>query len=188
MPSEKLVTEENFRLLLKWLDADGDAAGEKYESIRQRLIRIFVCRGCHDAEALADNTIDRVILKAPTIAPKYVGEPALYFYGVGNKIYLEWLRKQRELKRLNTPLPSINDDDSSDPALECLETCLADLSGENRALIVKYYEGEKSVRIRSRKELGRTLGISEAALQIRASRIRAMLRNCVRKCMDTKRF
>jgi hypothetical protein len=53
MPANPSITQEGFELLLDWLDTKNESAGEKYEKIRGRLIRIFVGRGCHEAELLA---------------------------------------------------------------------------------------------------------------------------------------
>ena len=60
MKTEWILTKESFDTLLAWLDANPDAAARKYEQIRTRLIKIFVCRGCLESEDLADETIDRV--------------------------------------------------------------------------------------------------------------------------------
>ena len=51
------LTQAVFEQLLDWLDADRDVAGQRYEEIRRRLIKIFVCRGCIVPEELADRTI-----------------------------------------------------------------------------------------------------------------------------------
>src|SRR4051812_38473198 len=96
MPENQSLTQESFQMLLGWLDANVESAAEKYEKIRQRLIRIFIGRGCYEAEMLADRTIDRVSSKVSQISSNYVGEPATYFYGVANKIHLEWLRAQKK--------------------------------------------------------------------------------------------
>jgi hypothetical protein len=72
MPDNQSVTHESFQMLLGWLDANVESAGEKYEKIRGRLIRLFVRRGCHEAELLADRTIDRVISKVALIRDSYV--------------------------------------------------------------------------------------------------------------------
>jgi len=93
MNRENAATQVAFDCLLAWLDADREQAGRKYENIRLRLIRIFTCRGRHDAEELADETINRVTLKAPVVSKDYVGDPALYFYAVAQKVFLESLRK-----------------------------------------------------------------------------------------------
>lgn len=91
---ENTITQESFDTLLGWLDHNREIAGQKYEKIRQRLIRIFAGRGCFEAEELADETINRVTLKLPQFVETYIGEPALYFYGVADKIHHEWLGKQ----------------------------------------------------------------------------------------------
>src|ERR1043166_3680616 len=93
MKKEWVLTQEAFDALLDWLDADREVAARKYETIRLRLVKIFVCRGCADAEDLADETINRVVAKLPEIAADYVGEPAAYFYAVSQWIHQEYLRK-----------------------------------------------------------------------------------------------
>ncbi len=93
------VTQEDFDALLSWFDLNREVAAQKYERIRQRLIHIFTGRGCFEAEELTDETINRVTLKLPQVIENYVGEPALYFYGVANHIFQEWLRKQKKNKQ-----------------------------------------------------------------------------------------
>ena len=95
--TEKVIDSENFGMLLSWLDPDRESAAQKYGRIRDRLVRIFVCRGCYEADELADETINRVTIKMPVIKDGYVGEPASYFFGVANKVHLEWLRKQKKV-------------------------------------------------------------------------------------------
>ncbi|HEY0047746.1 MAG TPA: hypothetical protein VGB68_00565, partial [Pyrinomonadaceae bacterium] len=63
MDKENVINQENFDVLLNWLDRNREIAGQKYEKIRRRLIRIFLGRGCFEAEELADETINRVTRK-----------------------------------------------------------------------------------------------------------------------------
>src|SRR5437764_14777727 len=93
MSKAHTLTQEDFNGLLEWLGQDREQAGDKYEAIRRRLIRIFISRGCHHAEEMADETINRVTFKLKEIRQDYVGDPALYFYGVANKVHLEYVRK-----------------------------------------------------------------------------------------------
>ena len=88
------LTQESFNQLLAWLSPSRDQAGRKYEEIRFRLIKILTCRGCLVPEDLADETINRVAKKVPEIAATYVGDPALYFFGVANNVHLEFLRRK----------------------------------------------------------------------------------------------
>jgi hypothetical protein len=91
MNREWVITQEDFDKLLDWLGADRDSAAVNYEKIRTRLIKIFTCRGCGEADDLADETINRVAAKVANIADSYSGDPALYFDGVAQKVHLVYL-------------------------------------------------------------------------------------------------
>lgn len=180
MKKDWVLTQDAFDALLNWLDPNRDAAAQKYESIRLRLIKIFACRGCSEAEELADETINRVTSKLPEIQPSFAGEPARYFYGVANKIHLEYLRR-----RPASPPPDQNGDaQESELAYKCLDRCVAKLTPANRDLVLSYYQEEKHAKIEHRKLLAATLGIAVNALRIRAHRIRATLEECVRQCLS----
>ena len=71
MKKEWVLTKEAFDALLEWLDPNRDIAAQKYETIRTRLIKIFSCRGCLEAEDLADETINRVTNKLPEICETF---------------------------------------------------------------------------------------------------------------------
>jgi DNA-directed RNA polymerase specialized sigma24 family protein len=172
-----MLTQAAFDRLLSWLNQNREEAGQKYETIRRRLIKIFTCRGCHEAEELADETFNRVALKVEWLAENYDGDPALYFYGVAQKIYLEYVRK-RPL-RPAPPTPPVADEREYD----CLESCLERLPAEQRELLLGYYRAEGRAKIDHRKALAEKLGIALNALRIRAHRLRATLQQCVRACM-----
>ena len=176
------LSQETFDDFLAWLDPDRERAGKKYESIRRRLIEIFTCRGCRDAEDLADETINRVALKAQEIAPGYVGDPALYFYGVAQKVHLESLRRKPRVP----PPPPVNEPNDVEFEYECLERCMEQLASSQRELVLQYYREDKRAKIDSRKELAAHLGIELNALRIRAHRLRATLRECVEKCIEAR--
>ena len=186
MTKENVITQEGFEALLGWLDRNRDDAGQIYEKIRRRLIRVFINRGCYEAEELADETINRVIQKLPQIAGNYVGEPVLYFYSVANKIHLEWLRKQKKINRLPAIEPHHDGASEADAEYECLEACLKTLPASQHQLIVEYYGKEKSAKIENRKTLAEKLEISVSALQVKAFRIRARLKECLQKCIAEK--
>jgi hypothetical protein len=98
--TEWVLSQEAFDSCLAWLDPDRERAGEKYEEIRRKLISDFVCRECIDPEGLADETIDRVIYDLPEIAGTYVGDPALYFYAVAQRLARRFWRSGSEAKLL----------------------------------------------------------------------------------------
>ena len=180
MKQESSPTQAAFDSLLAWLDPDRDQAGKKYEYIRSRLIKIFACRGRHDAEELADETINRVTLKAAKIAGEYVGDPALYFYGVAHKVYLESVRKRpAPLPPPPPPQPSAE----GEQEYECLERCMEKLPPDSRELILEYYQNDKKMKVEYRKKLAERLGIAQNAVRIRAYRIRLALQSCVQDCL-----
>jgi DNA-directed RNA polymerase specialized sigma24 family protein len=184
MPDNHSVTAENFTRLLSWLDTDVECAGEEYERIRQGLVRMFIGRGCYEAEILADRTIDRVTSKISQIGETFVGEPANYFYGVANMVHHEWLREQKRERELT--FIDLTAEPPDETEFSCLETCLGKLPPDLRAMILEYYRDDKRAKIESRKRLAERLGVSIGALQIRTSRIRSRLAACVKDCLGRK--
>lgn len=190
MDKRKALTPETFATLLGWLGSDDEAAAAKYENIRQGLIRMFTGRGCHEAELLADRTIDRVAEKLAELVETYEGDPALYFYGVAKHIFHERLRGPKEVDRLNesTALAAAADENRKNIEKTCLRDCLRSLSESDHNLIVDYYRGEGQKKIKLRNALAKRLGITANALQIRAHRLRIRLSKCVKVCVDEKKI
>jgi RNA polymerase sigma factor (sigma-70 family) len=180
MKKDWILTQESFDALLAWLDPAREEAGRKYEDIRRRLITIFTCRGCCEAEDLADETINRVSKKLKEIQSNYSGDPARYFYGVANKVHMEYVRR----KPPQPPPPPRDDADEIEKEYGCLEQCIQKLTPNNRVLVLQYYQEEKRVKIDHRKQLAEQFGIALNALRIRAFRIRASLQECVQGCVS----
>lgn len=171
----------SFNRLLKWLDPDPEQAGKKYETIRRKLIKIFASRNCPVAEELADVTIDRVRKKVEEIAANYVGDPALYFFGVANKVFLEWRRRVAAPPPLPPPPPASSEDKERED--QCLQQCLATLPPFQRDLLLDYYREEKQAKIDLRKDLAVKFGISDNALKLKVFRLRAALYQCLLGCL-----
>ncbi len=183
LEKEWVLTQQAFDKMLMWLDDDRDRAGEKYEKIRRRLISIFTYRGnCTTPEELADETINRVMRRIDDIVDTYEGDPALYFYGVANKVYLEFIRK----KPAHNPPPPPDPSDQVEREHACLDRCMAQLPARSRELVLQYYQQDKRAKIDHRKELADKLGIALNALRIRAYRIRATLHECMMECLEQK--
>ena len=182
-----VLDEAAFERLLAWLDPERERAGQRYEDIRLRLIKIFTCRGCHESEDLADETINRVARKLAQVAATYEGDRALYFYGVAHRVYLEYLRK-RPARAAPPTLPAPPERTEEERAAdereyECLERCMDGLPAGSRDLVLQYYREEKREKIEQRKRLAARLGIGINALRIRACRIRETLYRCVQTCL-----
>ena len=180
MNKEWTLSQSALDELLTWLDPDREKAGEKYETIRTRLIKVFTCRGCAEAEDLADETINRVAAKLYKVAADYHGDPALFFYGVAKKIRQEYERRKYR------PVPSLPaaSADEMQEEYECLEKCMEALPSNQRDLVLQYYREEKRAKIDSRKRLAQELGITINALTIRAHRIKLVLQRCVEACLE----
>jgi RNA polymerase sigma factor (sigma-70 family) len=168
-----------FERLLAWLSEDRERAGEHYERIRARLVRLFAARGCTQPEDLADATIDRVASKVGQVAPGYVGAPEAYFYRVAHFIFHEHLRRQR--RRPLLPAPEAPQEREGEA--RCLDACLARLSPDDRELVRAYYRDDKQQRIERRRELAAALGIGLNPLRIRLFRLRRELRRCLEECL-----
>ena len=183
------LTGEALDGLLTWLDPDREQAGRKYEHIRKSLVKIFAWRGCAEAEDLADETINRVARKVPEIASTYQGNQALYFYGVGRRLFLEYQKQQlrRAPQETDAEIAVTIEEAASAAEVErrheCLEQCLQKLSESNRELIRDYYQRDLQTRGDSRSELARRLGVSAGALRVKAHRLRATLLDCIRDCL-----
>ena len=167
-------THENFEKLLRWLEPDRDKAGEKYERIRLRVIRVFSSRGCYDADDLADKTINIVTLKIDKLTENYVGDPALYFYAVAKKVYLESLK----LKPPITP-PRPDPEPDKEQLAQYLDDCMDQLLPAERDLVLRYHEFDKQAKIRNRKKLAEESQLTRNALRIKVCHIHARLRKCL---------
>lgn len=181
MKNRANLTQASFDRLLGWLDPDRELAGQKYEEIRSRLIKVLVRRGCNCAEELTDESINRVIKKIDTLVDTYEGDTALYFYGVAHNVFMEYVKNQPLPLPpiIEEPLKAIDNEDDH----KCLEKCLEQISPESRWLIIEYYQEEKSAKIDHRKVLAERLRITPHSLRMRAHRIKAALKKCILDCL-----
>jgi RNA polymerase sigma factor (sigma-70 family) len=178
------LTEQAFGKFLAWLHPDREEAGEKYEEIRRHLIIILTCRGCAEAEELADETINRVIRRSQEMADTYIGDPAPYFITVAHNVFREYLAKRRPTAELPQDLPQPPRPDADEGReYDCLEQCVQELRPANRDLVLQYYQDNKQAKIDHRKRLADEMGIGINALRIRAHRIRITLQQCVDNCL-----
>ena len=178
------LNQESFESLLQWLHSDREQAGKRYEDIRCRLIKIFGSRGCAEPDLLADETINRVAKRVEEISQTYEGDPALYFYGVANKIHMEQLRKPKPIETPPSVLVPVPDDYEEEYV--CLEGCIGHLPARSRDLVLQYYEHETQDKIMQHQRLAERLGIGLNALRIRAHRARLVLRKCIINCLEKK--
>jgi DNA-directed RNA polymerase specialized sigma24 family protein len=184
------LTRESFDILLTQLDPDRERAGELYETIRRKLIRLFEWRGCACPEDLADDTINRVSRRMAEGVELHSADPYSYFCGVAHLRFKEVLRSaSRERRALDahgellfpTALPAVPEEEPGDRRLDCLRKCLATLHADQRELVLKYHQGDGNIR--NRKALSEELGIPMNALRIRVHRVRRRLEACLDDCL-----
>ncbi len=178
------LTQEAFDKLLHALDGDRARAGNIYQETRSNLIRFFEWRGCPFPEDHADETINRVARRI--LEGEDVREPAKYFFGVARLLFLEIQKERaRELHALNNlAQPEISSNGSNEARLDCLRHCLKGISSDQRDLIIGYYRGEKSNKIKNRQILSERLRVPIGALRMRALRLRERLEVCVENCLN----
>lgn len=178
--SKKNVTAEKFANFLSWLSPQSDHAGEEYERLRFRLCTFFAQRQCRFADELADETINRVVLKVST---EQIENKIAFCYGVAKNVYRESLRKQRtQLDIDDVTIAAKAPEEESFPN-ECLDKCLAKLSPENRELILDYFSEAKQAKIDLHRRISDGLQTTQTALRMRVMRIKQKLTICVRECM-----
>ena len=187
MKKERDPTSEEFEKLLAWLDSDRESAGRKYETLRSRLIRIFVSRGCLEAETLADEVLNRVAVRIENIVQKYE-DPAKCVHGFAENVYLEYLRDRRqraEIDPLVQPVPPEDEREREEREGQdrCLTQCRGELKPAEDDLFRTYFQKEKRAKINARKKLAAELGLTANALRIKAHRIRRRLRECMEVCL-----
>jgi len=187
MSKKVFLDQIEFDSLLEWLSPDRDEAGNKYESIRLGLIRYFRFKGCAGVEDLADETINRVAKKLPSLDITTGNEPITYFYGFASKVFLEELRrrkKETDFETINIADKPKSVSDGKEIQFECLEQCLSELGLKDNELVINYYSKNKSEKFVFRQKLAESLDISLNGLHVKVHRLRNRLQVCVQACLN----
>jgi DNA-directed RNA polymerase specialized sigma24 family protein len=178
--TKKELTREKFAGFLEWLNPDRDRAGEEYERLRFRLCTFFSQRRCSFADELADETINRVILKS---SEERIENKIAYCYGVAKNVFRESLRKERphvDLEEVNLAAEAPEEPSFS---RECLDKCLEKLPPDSRNLLLDYFSGAKLAKIKLHRSISENLKTSQTALRMRILRKKQKLKICVQECM-----
>lgn len=180
-------TPGEFDALLSRLGSDRERAGEVYERIRRKLIRLFEWRKCELPEDLADETINRVARRIAEGVELPANDPFPYFQGVAHHLAQEsWRRADRQRRAVESrtwpaAVPPAGAEETQDPRADCVRRCLEKLPGPQKALLAHYYLREDCAE--SRQALCRDLGISMNALRIRVHRVRRKLEALMDDCL-----
>jgi DNA-directed RNA polymerase specialized sigma24 family protein len=176
------------KALLERLANDSDVAGA-YEQLRLRLVTYFRLRFPVEAEALADEAIDRLARRLGD--GTQIENPASYALGIARFLVMETAARQRKeghaareaMQEIAIQLP----DAELDSALPALRTCLGCLDAESAGLILEYYAVDRgAARIERRQQIAGRLGMTLNALRNRALRTRIALEKCVRARLEAE--
>lgn len=182
------LTPEAFARLLTHLDADPEAAGEKYILLQRKLVRFFEWNNARQpAEELANRVFDVVARKLD--GGETIRNLNAYCNEVARLILKESFRapvpvelEEWNEKAATTPFA---DEEARDreARLRFLESCLGGLPSEGRELIVEFYRGDGRDRIDRRQRLADRLGIARNALGNRVQRLLDKLERCLTRRM-----
>ena len=179
---EKEITREKFAVFLEWLSPDRERAGDVYEHLRYGLSMFFSRRRCYLADELADETINRVIIK---IADEPIDNKMAYCYGVARNIYREWLRKDRPHLDVDDVTLAAKEPEEPSISQDCLDECLAKLPVERREVLLGYYRESGRAKIEMRQRLSARLKTTQTALRMAMVREKKLLKTCIQQCMNS---
>ncbi len=139
-PRIRTVTPEAFARLLERLDADAEKAAAAYEDLRLALVKFFDWRGAWSPDDCADETLDRLVAKLG--GDVVIEDVRRFAYGIARLVLLEEKRQHAripiaehaDLSHLSVPTTPA----AANPLHDCFEACLAQLSGDARALVLAY--------------------------------------------------
>lgn len=183
MPEAKVkkeVTREAFANFLAWLGPTAEDAGEEYEHVRGLLMKFFSLRGCPFPEDLADETINRVILK---VGEEQIENRRAYCYGVARNVYRESLRRERKHLDIDDVQIAAAAPAEQSFSHDCLDKCLAELPPERRTTLLKYFSVSKTEKIIEHQSLAQRLNLTPTALRMNVMRCKQRLAGCIRHCM-----
>jgi DNA-directed RNA polymerase specialized sigma24 family protein len=180
-------TPESFDRLLALLDPDRARAGEKYEALRRKLIKMFQWNDVPFAEECADDTLDIAARRSAGGEP--VRDIVAYCAGIARMLSMERRREgvRHEPLEAEVAAPPVPADlDRTEARHECFDECLHGLPPEDRELILAYYREDRHAKIDARRDLAGRLGIPLNALRIRAYRIRERMEREIVRCIDLR--
>ncbi len=181
-PEDRSLTAGGLARLLSRLDADRDRAALEYERLHRALVRFFDWNGAAAPEDCADDTLDRLARRLERDVP--IDSIRGYAHGIARLVLLEVRRSPATAALDDAPdVVSAPDVLAGDEQRACFDRCLDALSSDDRGVVLKYYEGERRARIRNRRLLAGSLGVTENALRIRVRRFRDRIERCVARCV-----
>ncbi len=174
---------EVFARFLQLLSADPEEAGRRYTSLQKKLIGYFRLKGVDDPVSLADEVIDRAIMKITGGAD--VPHVDRFCLGIARRVYKETVRlRQRETSAFQQFIAELGDSsvDQVDRIYNLLQPCFEQLANDEQQLLLAYcHESQGRSRIEYRHQLAEKMQLTVMTLRARVSRLRNKLTDCVEK-------
>jgi DNA-directed RNA polymerase specialized sigma24 family protein len=175
---------ELLQSVLDRLARDRDVAAA-YEQLRMRLVTFFRMSCPVEAEALADEAIDRLGRRLSDGTP--VDNLGGYALGIARFLAMEASARRRKEQHAAREAMMEQEGDVDleqaefDPAVPALRVCLKCIDPESARFILEYYAADGgAARIERRRQLAERMGMTPNALRNRALRARIALEKCVR--------
>ena len=170
-------SSESLEKLLSFLDPNRERAGERYELLRERLIRIFERRGCNHPDEVADETFLRVESLLDQGKEVESKDREGFVIETGKHVLQEYWDKRRiepQAEPEGRPVSPTHDVREA-----VFDLGLHQLPDRDRDLLSKYLgfgSVNQGIKPKIRRErLARQEGVGTPELRVRIFRIRAKL-------------
>ena len=175
------LRSDGWQVLLELLHRVPGSAARLFHAARRRLISLLRRRGARDPEWIADEAFHRTATRLAN-KEQLRGDAIAYVTAVARRIALEEGRRSARLFALTAEPVADTGEPAADRARrEALESCLAALPADDRALLLAYHAGRGVERIARRAQLALERGVEPGALRVRAHRLRARFAVMVRE-------
>jgi hypothetical protein len=177
------MSEDDFKKFLKLLSLDEHEAGLLYNRLEQKLVRFFETKGLSDADGAAFKTIERAVKKIAEGA--VVPDAEKYCVGIARYIAKEaWRTEFGEMEGAKKALQEWLRDfpEQVTRIYRLLLPCFEELAPDDQKLLIDYCRILKGrARAELRRKLAESLNTTLLGLRMRVTRLRAGLKDCVKR-------
>jgi hypothetical protein len=187
MANRSNMSQDDFDRLLQWFGPDRGMSGKKYLETHEKLTRLFHFNGCNRPEDLADEVMNRVAKKPPSLENPNSDHIAVLL-GFGRNVLHEYWRERArfdEARDLREEPSGMDESTLKELQAQCLDGCLEQLGEDAKYLLLEYHEYEPGEKIRHRKAMAEARHMTLNALRLRACRWKSVLADCVRSCFHS---
>lgn len=181
------MSQDDFDRLLQWFGPDRGISGKKYLETHEKLTRLFHFNGCNRPEDLADEVMNRVAKKPPSLSNPNGGHVAVLI-GFARKVLHEYWREKALFEELSDRCEerSSTDETTLKEIMDlCLENCLGRLGDNNKHLLLEYHQYGLGEKVKHRKAMAEDRRTTLNALRLKACRLKSEVGDCVKRCSQS---